>query len=119
MAERKVWILDTETKGTGAHMVPLEQARRREPGGRGRVWVPPRRRPRAPSEPPPRAPRRFRVVDVVTGEVLADDAGLAATLERLRDVRSGVDVRVYVWEAETWRLLSLAEQQAVWDRAHR
>jgi hypothetical protein len=24
---RKVWVLDTETKGTGAEMVPLEKAR--------------------------------------------------------------------------------------------
>jgi hypothetical protein len=26
VAMRKVWVLDTETKGTGAHVVPLEKA---------------------------------------------------------------------------------------------
>jgi hypothetical protein len=121
MAERKVWVLDTETKGTGAEMVPLERVQRRpEPGSR-RVWVPPKRRPQPPSEPAPRAPRRFRIVDVVSGETLADGSRLRDTLERLRDVRSSVDVRVYVWEPDdgAWRLLTLSEQQAVWDRAHR
>jgi hypothetical protein len=41
----KVWILDTETKGTGASMVPLEKAlKRREPAAA------PKRRPRRQDE---------------------------------------------------------------------
>ncbi len=35
----KVWVLDTETKGTGAEMVPLEKAQRRS-AGRGPTIAP-------------------------------------------------------------------------------
>jgi hypothetical protein len=36
-------------------------------------------------------------------------------------VRASVDVNVFVWaeKAQTWRLLSLAEQRALWDRRRR
>src|ERR1700754_1176144 len=105
---RKTWILDTETKGTGAHVVPLEQVtergrRRSEP-----VFVPRRPRPRPAPAPAPRPPRRFKVVDVMTREVLAEHAGTRATVDLLSDVRSIVDVNVYVWlpGAERWRLLT-------------
>jgi hypothetical protein len=73
--------------------------------------------PRPEPEPEPRRPRRFKVVDVMTGEVKAEDASARATVELLGDVRSFGDVRVYVWseEAERWRLLALAEQRKLWD----
>src|SRR3954447_10261591 len=118
MAERKIWVLDTETKGTGAQMVPLEQVERRAETGDRRVWVPPKRRPRDPAPPAPRAPRRFKVIDVVTREVLAEDAGARDTLRVLGGVARMHDVSLYVWEPEgaRWRLLSLAEQEAVWRR---
>ena len=119
MAERRVWVLDTETKGTGAEMVPLDTVERHpEPARAAKVWVPPKRRPREPEEPKPRAPRRFRVIDVLTREVLADGAGLRATLDVLAGVRRRLDVNVFVWEPEDerWRLLSVAEQDAVWRR---
>jgi hypothetical protein len=45
---RKAWVLDTETKGTGAHVVPLEQAEAKPQPRRKR-----RARP-APSNPHPR-----------------------------------------------------------------
>lgn len=115
-----MWVLDTETKGTGAEMVPLEKAldrpgRRKEP-----FFVPPKRRPRTPKDPEPRVPRRFKVLDVMTRRVLAEGADGRAMLQLLRDdVRSSVDVEVLVWEPadEEWRLLTLAEQRAVWDLA--
>ena len=48
----KVWVLDTETKGTGANMVPLEQAQKRpEP-------APARSKRRASSSEPATAARR-------------------------------------------------------------
>jgi hypothetical protein len=83
-----------------------------------KVWVPPKRRAREPEEPRPRAPRRFRVVDVVTREVLTDDADLRETLGVLAGVEHRMDVNVSVWEpgGERWRLLTLAEQEAVWSR---
>jgi hypothetical protein len=112
----KVWVLDTETKGTGAHVAPLEDARRPKAAGTERFEVrrPP---PRAAPEPRPREPRRFRVTDVMTRQVLVEDAGARATVEALRDVRSVVDVLVEVWdpERERWRSLTHAEQRRLWD----
>ena len=76
-----------------------------------------RRKPQPRPEPEPRKPRRFKVVDVMTGAVKAEDASARTTVDLLRDVRSFADVRVYVWseEAERWRLLALAEQRKLWD----
>jgi len=116
----KTWILHTDTKGTGATMVPLESVTKRrsetEP-----LSVPPKAKPREPAPPKPRASRRFRVVDVMTRQTLAEDAGAAETIERLRGVRSIVDVNVYVWQEERrrWRLLTFPEQRALFDRARR
>jgi hypothetical protein len=62
----KTWVLDTETKGTGANMVPLEKVQKKpaaeeEPAPR-------RRRPARPSEPAPR-PRRERPVTKTSTEL--------------------------------------------------
>jgi hypothetical protein len=62
----KTWVLDTETKGTGANMVPLEKVQKKpaaeeEPAPR-------RRRPARPSEPAPR-PRRERPVAKTSTEL--------------------------------------------------
>jgi len=58
------------------------------------------------------------VVDVVTRATLTEHADLRTTLEVLGGVRSMHDVTISVWEpeGERWRLLSLAEQSAVWER---
>jgi hypothetical protein len=121
MAKRRVWVLDTETKGTGATMVPLDSVLEQPAPSPKPLVVPPKPRPRPKREPEPRAPRRFRVVDVTTRERLADDASARETVEVLGRVRSNVDVNVFVWaeQAQTWRLLSLAEQRALWDRRPR
>jgi len=114
---RKVWILDTETKGTGANVVPLEKREREAKREREPIYVAPKPR-RPPPEPPaPRRPPRFRVVDVMTGRTLVDDADGRATVDALKGVRSVVDVRLSRWDddARRWRLLSLAEQRAIWD----
>ena len=113
MTERRVWVLDTETKGTGAEMVPLERARRRPAPTGEPFWVPPPRRPREPAPAAPRAPRRFRVVDVLSGEPLGEDLSTREAVELLRGVRSTVDVRVYVRQGERWRLLTGDEQAAL------
>jgi hypothetical protein len=109
----KVWVLDTDTKGTGAEMVPLDKVlapgapptRRRRPA--------PKPQPRRRSERP-RAPHRFRVVDVMTRRTLADDADARAAVAALAGVRSVVDVAVYVAEGDRWRPLTLAERKALW-----
>ena len=61
----RVWVLDTETKGTGAQMVPLDSVVKKPE----RVREPPvvrKRRAKPAPEPPARRPRRFRVVDIAT-----------------------------------------------------
>lgn len=118
----KTWVLDTATKGTGASIVPLERIEK-APADRsaGPLPVPRKRAPRPKPEPAPRPPRTFRVVDVATRETLAEHTDARATLEVLRGVRSTVDVHVSVHmpETDTWRLLTLAEQRALWDARDR
>lgn len=112
-------MLHTETKGTGAQMVPLERVRR--PSSASEPLFVPRKRPAKPQpdSPPPRAPRRFKVVDVRTREELAAGADARETLDVLRRVRSMIDVSVAVWQEERdrWRLLTLAEQRLMWQLA--
>ena len=117
----KLWVLDTDTKGTGARMVPLEETLakpsehpppiiRREP--------PPRPEPKSPQ---PRRPRRLRVTDVVSGRVLAHHTDARATLDLLADTRSIVDVTIDVWDpkAGRWRRLSHGEKITLWNSRER
>jgi hypothetical protein len=113
----KVWILDTETKGTGANMVPLERATKRSSAVEP-VLIPRQPVPRVQPVPAPRPAPKFRVVDVMTRQVLADDATTRETAAVLRDVRSIVDVNVYVrGSQERWQLLPLADLRALWELA--
>jgi hypothetical protein len=114
----KVWVLDSETKGTGAQMVPLEKVLRKpasEPERRPARPVPKSTRKEKEAEPAP--PRRFRVIDALSRELLADDADARETVELLRGIEQPVDVSVYVWEpkADTWRLLTGREKSLLWD----
>jgi hypothetical protein len=117
MAKRKPWVLDTGTKGTGAQMLPLEKVLKK-PAPPGDVFVPSKPPPRTAAAPEPRQPRRFKVVDVMTQRALAEDTDARATLDVLAGVRSVVDVHVYVWQPrkKQWRLLTLAEQKALWAK---
>jgi hypothetical protein len=114
----KVWVLDTETKGTGANMVPLEKVLRKPAPGTRHVSVAPKPKPRVAPErdEEPREPRRFKVLDIMTRRVLADAAGARATVDVLEGVRSIVDVNIYVWEPKTrtWRQLLHGEKQLLW-----
>jgi hypothetical protein len=113
----KVWVLDTETKGTGANMVPLESVQQRPSPQPAPIFVPPKPREPAPEAPAPKAPPEFKVLDVMTREVLLEGAGARETLDLLKTIRSVVDVRLFRREAgaEEWRPLSLGEQRAIWD----
>ena len=113
----KVWVLDTDTKGTGARMVPLEEVQQR-PAGKGERFFGTLKREPAPAESAPRAPRRFKIVDVMTRQILAEDVDARAVLDVLGAVERSVDVNVFVWapNAERWRLLTLREQKALWER---
>ena len=118
----KVWVLDTETKGTGAQMVPLEKVLKRpaaEPERRRARPVPKPEQPEKPPEATP--PRRFRVIDALSRQVLAEDANAPETLDLLRGVEQPVDVSIYVWEPkpERWRLLTSREKSLLWDLRRR
>jgi hypothetical protein len=96
--------------------VPLEKVLK-DPSSPGKpLFVPRRRRPRPEPEPEPKPPRRFKLVDVMTREVLAEDADGRAQIGALAGVRSVVDVHISVWDPddERWRLLSFGEQKAIW-----
>ena len=112
----RTWILDTETKGTGAQMVPLDKVVK--PPDSKPLFVPRKRQPKPPPAPAPRPPRRFKVVDISSRAVLAEDTDARATLGVLGGIRSSVDVNVSVWEpaTEAWRLLTLREKQMLWER---
>jgi hypothetical protein len=97
-------------------MVPLEKVLKKPAPRSEPLFIPPKRAPRAPAPVRPRAPRRFRIVDVATRVVLADDVGARETLEALGDVRSSVDVHVFIRDGDEWQLLSLAEQRTMWER---
>jgi hypothetical protein len=115
----KTWVLDTETKGTGANMVPLEKLLQK--GDRkpelNRVLL--QRSAPAKPVPEPDPPRRriFKVMDLMTRETLAEGVDLRATVDLLRDVRSVVDVQIYLWDADrrSWRMLGLDERRALWE----
>jgi hypothetical protein len=119
----KIWVLDTETKGTGAEMVPLERAleRKRSAPKGDRIKVV-RRRPEA--QPPEAAdeaasvgPREFKLVNALSGQVLAERAGTREVVDLIGSMRSLADARIYVWEPadDAWRPLTLREQKAIWD----
>ncbi len=111
----KLWVLDTETKGTGAEMVPLEKVLQDPRSARAPVLAPERQKRVKP--PPPRAPWRFKVVDVMTRQTVAEGVDARTTVEVLRSFRSVVDVSVYAWDqaATNWRPLTLAERRTVWS----
>ena len=117
MSKRKVWVLDTGTKGTGAEMVPLDKVLQEPAPGPVPAVASKRRRGRSAEGPEPTPARRFKVVEVLTRRVLAEDVDTRTTLDVLAEVPSVVDVRVYVWQpkARRWRLLTVAEQKAMWD----
>ncbi|MGH2840097.1 MAG: hypothetical protein ACRDKY_04645 [Solirubrobacteraceae bacterium] len=89
----KTWIVDSETKGTGANVAPLEESQ----------------------SPPARSAGKL-FVDVVSGRVLADRVDAKAAVEALEPVRSIVDVHVSVWQPERkqWRMLGLDELRMLW-----
>jgi hypothetical protein len=114
---RKVWVLDTETKGTGAEVVPLEKVLRKPSSGESlNVHAQPARE-RAVREPEPKPARSFKIVDVTTGAVLGEHLDTRAAVSALEDVDSIVDVRIYAWDHhnEKWVLLTLGEQRALWQ----
>ena len=54
----RVWVLDTDTKGTGAEMVPLDKVVKQPGAGRDKPLAQVKRKPQPPKPPEPRKPRR-------------------------------------------------------------
>jgi hypothetical protein len=113
----KTWILDTETKGTGAHVVPLEKLLKKPSREEDLAVVAFERPSRATKSIEPLAPLKFKIVDVRSSRVLGEDLSTRETVDLLDGVRSIVDIRTYVWmrQAERWRLLTLDEERALWQ----
>jgi hypothetical protein len=112
----KTWVLDTETKGTGAEMVPLEKTLQKERIERDLALVELDRPARPPDEPEPLAPLAFKVVDVMGARVVGEDIDVREAVELLGDMSSPLDARIYVRPGKTgrWRLLTLDERKVLW-----
>ena len=113
----KTWILRTETKGTGAHMAPIDDVLEKPGSSPSRRLALETRRRKQPKSPERKAPRKIKVVDMMTRRVLAEGITTAEAIEVLRGVRSIVDVRMYLWDdaKRTWRPLTFAQEKALWD----
>jgi hypothetical protein len=116
----KTWVLDTETKGTGAHIVPLK-SRARDGREKELAIVQLERPPRPPQAPAEEPHTRFRVIDVMSASVLGEDLDAEDAVHELANMRSALDARVYVrsYSDARWRLLSLADTRALWQLAHK
>jgi len=63
----------------------------------------------------PRRPWRFKVVNSITRQVLAEDADTRQAVDALGRLRSVVDATVYVRDtAGEWLPLTIAEQKSMW-----
>ena len=109
-------MLDTHTKGTGANMVPLDRVLKHGSDSVPGFVLPERRRGESAASEP-RGPRRFKVVDLMTRQPLAEDVDARGAVEALREARSIMDVTVHVWDedAERWRRLTFGEMSALWE----
>ncbi len=105
-------MLDTETKGTGAEMVPLEKVERKPEKKPRRARPKPRKR--APQPHPPPGPPRFKLVDAMTKRVLAEDVDTQEAVHVLEDARSVVDVAMYAREGARWKKLAYADKKKLW-----
>jgi hypothetical protein len=112
----KTWVLDTETKGTGARMVPYEKTLSRRGRESELALVELGGEPKAPPAEARPQPARYKVVDVLGARVLAEGVDVRSAVRALEGARNVLDVSVYVWapERHRWRLLTLAERKVLW-----
>ncbi len=112
----KTWVLDTETKGTGAHVVPIEKTLQPARIEQELALVELERAPRPPQPAPAHEPLRFKVVNVMNGHVLAEGTDARETVRVLEAMRSVLDARIFEWVSgkRRWRLLTLGECKALW-----
>lgn len=98
-------------------MVPLDRVLRK-PGSSDPVagFVFRKLEPKS-EDPRPQEPHRFKIVDRMTRQVLAENADARDAVRALEDVRSIVDVSMFVWEpiSGRWRLLTFEEDRLLWS----
>jgi hypothetical protein len=113
----KTWILDSETKGTGAHVVPLQDAPAAPRGERELSLVTLLREPGPVKRAAKTEALRFKVVDAMSARMLAEDVDAREAVRALETLRSVLDARIFVWvpNSERWRLLGLEERKALWE----
>lgn len=112
----KLWVLDTETKGTGAHVVPYEKTLHPARRERELALVDLGGPARTAAEPDTPAPLLLKVVNIMSSQVLAEGVSAREAIRVLEGMRSVLDARIFQWVAETgrWRLLTLDESKALW-----
>ena len=112
----KTWILDTETKGTGAHIKPLEPARATPDDARELELVTLERPPRPAPEEAQVEPLRLKVVDLLAARTLGEDVDIREAVRLLEGLRSPLDVRVFVRAGADakWRLIGRDELRTLW-----
>jgi hypothetical protein len=112
----KTWILDSETKGTGAHIAPLDGGAAEPRSERDLSLVKLKRAPAPTQEPASPEPLRFKVVDVMSAHVLGEGVDVREAVGLLEGMHSVLDARIFVRVPKTgrWRLLGLDEQKALW-----
>jgi hypothetical protein len=113
----KTWMLDSETKGTGAHVAPVEERKAfgRDSGELALVTLGrPPAEPRTVAQP---EPLRFKVVDVMSSQTIVEGVVARDAVAALEGMRSVLDARIFRWNEDKgrWRLLSLAESKALWS----
>lgn len=117
----KTWVLDTETKGTGAHVAPLSD--KHEQRAERALAVVQLARPPQPAraEPEPSRGRSFKLVDVRAAQVVGEELDARTALAALARFPSPLDARVYVYDESRrrWRLLSLADTRSLWELSRR
>jgi hypothetical protein len=112
----KTWVLDTETKGTGAQVVPIEKTLRTSERERDLELVELGGAPKAEPAEQPRPQTVFKVVDVLGARTLAEGVGAREAVRALEELRSVLDARISVWSPERgrWRLLPVEEAKQLW-----
>ena len=115
----KTWVLDTETKGTGAHIAPLSPRAKQGEREKQLALVQLERGPRPAPAPEEQKSTRFRVVDVMSGAIVGEELDARSAVAALEQMRSALDARVYVRASPggRWRLLSLGDTRRMWELA--
>jgi hypothetical protein len=95
----KKWVLDTDTKGTGARMVPLDDVQKKaEPRAVANPITQPKRKPAAPAKPKPRVVTRS--TPLAPGQVRKKSNGEIGKVKAI-DPRAGTATVTWLRDGRT------------------